>query len=111
MYKYSRHGNELWLYEDNNKFVFKKLEYLKNGFSYRQPLLLYTEYLKEPTFILYKNIGFGITKKLFLIYQEKNNFIYLGWTDDIKKATVFSYSSKINWSEYHNNLVSYKKKF
>ncbi len=111
VHKNSKEGRELWLYEKDGNFKFQELECKKNGFDHNPPLLLYTEYIKEPTFMLYKSVGFGVTTKYFLVYAEKDNHIYLGWTKDIKKATVFSYSTGVDWSEYHSDLVSYQKKF
>jgi len=104
-------GKELWLYEKNNKFVFQELECIKNGFDTKPPLIFWVEYLKEPTFILYKTVGFGITQKFFLVYKETNGYIYMGWTQDIKQATPFSYSTDVDWNEYHVDLVASDKKF
>ena len=109
--KNSPEGKELWLYEKNNKFVFQELECIKDGFDTKPPLILWTEYLKEPTFLLYKTEKFGITTKDFLVYKEFNGYIYMGWTQDIKQATPFSYNTNVDWSEYHSDLVSWQKKF
>jgi hypothetical protein len=109
-HKNSEHGKELWLYEKKNKFVFQELECIKNGFDHRPPLQLWTEYLKEPSFILYKIVGFGITKKYYLIYLEKKDYIYLGWTQDVKSATIFLYDTNVEWGEYHSDLVVDQKR-
>ena len=81
----------LWLYEKNNKFVFQKIHCIKYGFDLQQPLMLWVSYPKEGYFILYKTVGFGITQKYFLVYKESKNDIFMGWTKDISRATLFSY--------------------
>lgn len=102
---------ELWLHEDNNKFTFRKLEQIKNGFDTQPPLILWVEYLKEPTFLLYKIEGIGITKKKYLSYAEVNGYIYMKWNDNMNDASIFSYGTNVDWSEYHTDLVSTQKRF
>ena len=104
-------NTDLWLYEINNKFKFTKLKCIKNGFDHEPPIILWIEYLKEPTFLLYKIVGFGIPKKYFLKYIEKDGYIYMKWDEDILKCTIFSYDHKVDWDEYHADLVGSKKKF
>ena len=80
---------DLWLYERDNKFMFQPVQWIKYGFATEQPLALWIEYPKERHFILYKTEGFGITKKFFLVYAEHDGDVYLKWTRDISRATLF----------------------
>jgi len=113
VHKGSKDGKELWLHEDNGRFVFRELECIKKGYDTQPPLMLWVEYTKEPTFILYKTHGYGRTKKekSFFAYREENGYIYMKWVDKIMDATVFSYSTGVDWSEHQPNLVAYKKRF
>ena len=61
--------------------------------------------------MLYKTVGFGIPKKYFLKYAEKDGDIYMKWVKDIKDATVFIYRHKVKWDEYQADLDSKDKKF
>jgi hypothetical protein len=83
---------EFWLYMKDNKLVFQKIRCIKYGFgAQEQPLMFWVEYPKEWHFILYATTGFGVTEKYFLIYFESGNDIYMKFTHDISKATLFSF--------------------
>ena len=103
-----KHTN-LWLYENDNKFIFKELQC--GNFDHIHPLIFWIEHLKERTFLLYKTVHFGITDKYYLKYIEKNGFIYMKWESNISNATVFSHDERVRWREYHADLVSSQKKF
>jgi hypothetical protein len=108
-----KEGIELFLHEDKetSNFVFRKVRCKINGFDHKQPLLLWVEYLREPTFILYKIKGFGTTKKSYFVYKEFDDRIFMQWTDKIRNATVFSHDTNVDWREYHADLVATQKKF
>lgn len=90
MLKDTRDG-EFWLYMKDDKLVFQKIRCIEYGFAKEQPFMFWVEYPKEWYFILYATTGFGITEKYFLIYYEIDGDIYMKFTHDISKATLFSF--------------------
>ena len=91
-----RYSNK-WLYENtNNTLIFSYLQRNYNGFTnYKQPLVLFTDYLEEPTFILYTQKYYGNPYKLYLIYFEyvinNHKHIILSWSENPHDATIFIY--------------------
>lgn len=77
----------------------------------RQPALFYILYSgglsREPTFVLYKHVGFGNQELLYLVYTERNGIPYAKWTQDPFEATIFKYDP-IKWSDYITQNLSAK---
>ncbi len=104
-------NTDLWLYEKDNEFKFMKIHMKEDGFDLEQPLLFWVDYLKEPTFLLYKIVGFGIPRNYFLKYNERDGKIVMNWVTDMKNCTVFSQNDNVKWWEYNSDLVGYRKRF
>lgn len=89
---YIKHKDkDLWLYDIEGKLKWAPLHCDKKGFTFKQPQPFWVEYLKEPTFFLYKIIGFGKTKKKYLSYKETDKGFQLVWKDYIYDARIFSF--------------------
>lgn len=100
-------NSNLWLHDENNRLFF---DYIREGdFTYRQPLVLWFQYVRERECILFKYLGYNVestikkkydklTNIAYLNYKEINGKTYVKWVDNINDATKFSYD-KIKWNE------------
>jgi len=97
-----------WIYEENEKLLFKPLQEDKNGFViYKPPVVFWIWYLEHPTFILYKYIAYGNPNLLYLVYSENNGNIQLLWTTNQYKASIFIYE-EIEWNKLLNHNLHAK---
>lgn len=95
-------NKSLWLYDNNDKLIFEKLQGHSNNFTrYVAPLVVFLKYIGPNLFFVYKHIGFGIQEVCYLIYHEFNKKIYAKWTVDPLKASIFKYND-IKWSDLIN---------
>lgn len=102
-------GEDLWLYEKDQQLYFDRIE-SDLFYKYRQPYVLWLNYLGENTFILYKQLGYGLNNVMGHIYNRNSNVIYVNytqhngrismrWTTDIRFATRFVYDF-ITWDQF-----------
>lgn len=90
---YIKHKTKnLWLYERGGRPIFMPLHCKKYGFYYELPVLCWIEYLREPTFIVYKPVGYGLDRSKYLVYNEEGGKIKLKWVDDLLRATIFNFN-------------------
>jgi|AntRauTorckE6833_2_1112554.scaffolds.fasta_scaffold05893_1 hypothetical protein len=102
---YIKHKTKnLWLYYKNGKAIFKPLHCKKTGFYYEQPTVCWIQYLKEPTFMIYKPIGYGKKEVHYLVYNETDKTFNIRWSKFINEGTVFSFN-KVIWSTYLSETV------
>ena len=99
-------NKDLWLYEKNGKPVFLPLHCKKYGYDYDYPTVYWIEYIKEPTFIMYKPKGYNNPELYYLQYKEDNDKIIVSWEKDIKKATIFSFTPAHNEELVNDNRSS-----
>jgi hypothetical protein len=92
-------GKDLWLYMINGKLKFRNKFYDTKGFDYKQPLLVWLEYNREPTFLLYISTGYGEHVIKYLKYEYKNNILKMSIVNDVFDATTFSYQN-YNWHSF-----------
>ena len=99
-------GANLWLHE-NGKLYFDYIR--QSDFYYRQPLVLWFEYVRERECIAYRYRGYGVekvmkkiydnqTNVLYINYKEENGRIVVKWVEDRGDATKFVFD-KIKWNE------------
>ncbi len=102
-------NKDLWLYDTIDHHLYFTTNSIPLGTLRRpeqvsrQPALFYVLYSgplsRDPTFVLYKHVGFGNQELLYLVYAEKNGQPYAKWTQDPFEATIFRYNP-IKWSDY-----------
>lgn len=92
-------NKNLWLFKKNNTLSFKPL-YLEDGDFYcEQPLVIWIEYLREPTFVAYISTGYGEPIIEYLNYEYSNNLLKISIVKDIFRATTF-YCDHFNWHSF-----------
>ena len=120
-------GKELWLHDENNNKVFFDHVRTKD-FYYRQPLVVWFEYIRERMVIVYRLTGYNVEKIMkkiydpctnskylpgnpvcvqgtkltnvsYLKYKEIGGQIYIEWVDDPNQATKFVYDA-VKWNEF-----------
>jgi hypothetical protein len=102
-------GTDLWLYEKNQQLYFDKIE-PDLFYKYRQPYVIWIEYLGKNVFILYKLLGYGLNNIMGHIYDRNSNVVYMNymqqddkinitWVDDFRFATRFVYDT-LTWNDF-----------
>ncbi len=89
----------LWLYDRYGKTEFLPLHIEKHKFYFAQPTVCWIKYLREPTFVIYKQSRYGVNKSQYLRYTEGNGKMKLQWVNNVNNATVFNYNF-VDWKEY-----------
>lgn len=97
---------ELWIYEEDNKLIFKPLQKSNLFTKYVQPCVFFLEYIVEPVFFIYKPLGIGKPNVAYLYYND--NSVILKWVDTFDQATKFMFSElNLEWPEFiTQNLLS-----
>ena len=103
---YIKHtDSDLWIYEDNGELYFSPIKRDKTSYGiYVPPTIFWLEYLDHPRFVMYKPLGIGIKKILYLHYEEQRNDnltvnnIKLKWVENFNQATIFNYE-EIDWKQ------------
>jgi hypothetical protein len=87
-------NNDTWLYETkDHQLIFQKL-YLNYNNVIQHPLVLFTKYQTNDSFILYINIKFGDPTVKYLHYDNISD--KFSWTDKISSATVYLFKEVSN---------------
>ena len=79
-------------------------------FDYRQPLVLWIEYVREGECFLYKLLGYnqesisktiydGFSNVVYIKYEQNGDKVKLSWVNNIEQATKFLYD-RFNWDDY-----------
>ena len=90
---------ELWIYEEDNKLIFKPLQKSNLYTLYKQPTVFFIEYVVEPVFFIYKPLGIGNPNILYLNYND--NSVLLKWVNTYENATKFMFSElNLEWPEF-----------
>ena len=87
-------GWDYFLYDNE----FQKVHCDEKGFTHKQPQLVWIQYLREPTFVVYKTIGYANVIMEFLVYKEIDDTIKINWSQNINDATVFHFEYVL-WSQ------------
>ena len=93
-------GTDQFLHETGDcSFYFDKVR--RSWFYYRQPLVLWADYLTDTSFILYRNVRFGSPKTLYLQYFDGKDCdeIKFRWVKNPLLATNFNFD-KIQWKDF-----------
>jgi hypothetical protein len=97
-------GLDLWLYNIKGKPIFLPLHIKNDQFTFNQPVVCWIEYLREPTFIIYRSLGYGVGKSEYLIHKKVGKKMILSWTPILVDATIFFYD-KIRWKAHLSESV------
>ena len=106
--KHKKH--DLWLYEVNGKPKLLPPQRTETGFTtYKQPLVLFIDYLDKPSFVMYDKGRFGQTPKMrrYLRYGEEDGKIFMDWTNNPSSASLFFYSdyNRTDWDDLINQNI------
>jgi len=99
-------NKDMWLYEKNGKPKFLPLHCKKNGYDHHYPTVYWLEYLKEPTFVIYKPKGFNNPGIYYVKYKEDNEKIIIKWVKNINNSTIFSFNPEHNEEIINDNRSS-----